>query len=220
MKRATALVGDTHYDLTYLGEGDPRPMPSGGVKYMARVRCLCGVEFQVQWSNIVANKCRSCLNCSAKGRNLGKKKFGGDAVNRKQAMWAYQRGAKKRGLLWDLTTEQFDALTAEACFYCGLPPSNVYFLKNKDGAPRAGDPFVYSGIDRIDAGRGYTPDNTVPCCTICNMAKMDRPLHEMIAWAARFLNKMMEHENGTSLASRTVFSEEVWRNARRILDDS
>jgi hypothetical protein len=35
------------------------------------------------------------------------------------------------------------------------------------------DTFRWNGIDRIDSSRGYTPENTVPCCSTCNLMKSD-----------------------------------------------
>jgi hypothetical protein len=31
--------------------------------------------------------------------------------------------------------------------------------------------YTYNGIDRVDNSKGYTPENTVPCCKICNKIK-------------------------------------------------
>jgi hypothetical protein len=33
--------------------------------------------------------------------------------------------------------------------------------------------FRWNGIDRIDSSKGYVPGNVVPCCTVCNIMKLD-----------------------------------------------
>lgn len=60
-------------------------------------------------------------------------------------------GAKKRGLVFDLTLEYITHfLWKKPCHYCG------------DEA---------LGIDRVDNTVGYTPGNSVPCCKTCNLMK-------------------------------------------------
>jgi hypothetical protein len=65
--------------------------------------------------------------------------------------------AKKRGLVWEITRDQYDKIVAGGCAYCSGP------------LPEAG-----IGLDRIDSSRGYSTDNVAPCCTACNVAKSDR----------------------------------------------
>jgi hypothetical protein len=62
--------------------------------------------------------------------------------------------AKKRGYEVSLTLEEFTTLRNNACFYCTGPL-----------------PLVGHGLDRLDNNEGYSKDNVVPCCTICNKAR-------------------------------------------------
>ena len=45
-----------------------------------------------------------------------------------------------------MTDDDFDALTAMDCTYCGDPPRNIY-RKTRNGS------FTYNGIDRVDNTR-------------------------------------------------------------------
>ena len=57
----------------------------------------------------------------------------------------YKKNAKKRNLAFNITKEEFYALTKQPCKYCG-------------------DLQDYNGIDRVDSTLGYYIDNCVPCC--------------------------------------------------------
>lgn len=63
----------------------------------------------------------------------------------------YRSSAKRRGLKFNLTLEQFSNLISRPCWYCGRS--------------------VRSGLDRVINNNGYTIDNVVPCCLPCNRSK-------------------------------------------------
>ncbi len=66
---------------------------------------------------------------------------------------AYSAGAKKRGLVFDLTLEDISKhFLGKPCHYCGAVANPC-------------------GIDRVDNSLGYTLSNSVPCCKICNLMK-------------------------------------------------
>ena len=54
----------------------------------------------------------------------------------------------------DLTKEQFETITKQPCYYCGI-------MQDKG----------FNGVDRMDSTKGYEIDNCVSCCTDCNMMK-------------------------------------------------
>jgi hypothetical protein len=64
--------------------------------------------------------------------------------------------AKKRGVEWFLTREEYEPLIKNPCAYCDGP------------LPAAG-----IGLDRKDSSVGYCSGNVVPCCRACNVAKSD-----------------------------------------------
>lgn len=57
-------------------------------------------------------------------------------------------------------------------------------------------PFNYNGIDRIDSGEGYTIDNVVPSCPVCNVGKMDRSIEEFYEWALRLADNIRAKRAG------------------------
>lgn len=66
---------------------------------------------------------------------------------------AYKLRDKKKGLLNDITLEYFRNEIKKGCIYCS--------------------DFEKVGLDRIDNTKGHEMSNVVPCCYICNCARMD-----------------------------------------------
>lgn len=60
-------------------------------------------------------------------------------------------GAKQRNLSYSLSEEEAIKLLHGECYYCGQSHAD--------------------GIDRVDSLKGYSIDNCVPCCSICNIMK-------------------------------------------------
>ncbi|SRR6266480_3816945 len=88
------------------------------------------------------------------------------AVCSPEKLWKqYAYKAKKRGLSFSLTLEEFEALVNSPCHYCGERPSN--------------------GVDRIDNRISYNSRNSVSSCSECNFAKRVMLAHRFIAMAER-----------------------------------
>ena len=88
----------------------------------------------------------------------------------------YKRNAKNRGFVWGLNGEQFTGLILGNCYFCGSEPPERTLV---------GKVLTYNGIDRLDNSVGYTPENSVSCCTCCNRAKLAMGVEEFKAWILR-----------------------------------
>ena len=81
--------------------------------------------------------------------------------------------ARLRNLDINLSDEEIKEFLDSNCYYCGCEKA--------------------FGIDRIDSKKGYTKDNCVPCCKICNIMKnkfdLDLFLDKIIKIYNRFHNK-------------------------------
>jgi hypothetical protein len=90
--------------------------------------------------------------------------------------YVYKRSAKLDDKYFDKSLEfkeYFRKLTKENCYYCGAEPKQEV---KSNGNKRTQDSieyskYIYNGIDRVDSDKGYTIDNTVTCCKLCNYAK-------------------------------------------------
>lgn len=75
--------------------------------------------------------------------------------------------------------EDFEAMSALCCHYCG-----------KDGP---------NGIDRIDNQIGYTKENCVPACKHCNYVKGDLSREDFATWTNRFIAKQLAEQKKNNL---------------------
>lgn len=121
--------------------------------------CRCGNVTQVSLSRLGLGKAKSCgcLSRAVMESNISKYEAGFRAVLR-----VYKYSAKERGFDFSLSRETFERLTTLNCAYCGKEPCQFQ--------TRFSD-FKYNGIDRVDNTLGYTEDNCVTCCKVCNSMK-------------------------------------------------
>jgi hypothetical protein len=143
--------------------------------------CDCGKEKKILGRSLQSGTTRSC-GCQMVKNQLPP----GEAIKH-ILLNAYKRNAIKRGLPWEITDAHFLALTQGACYYCGEVPSKSMKVKNCKGN------YVCNGIDRFNNALGYTPNNSVPCCTSCNSMKMALDPTEF--WE-RIKKVLARHPNG------------------------
>lgn len=75
-----------------------------------------------------------------------------------------RREALRKGIIFEITFEQFVEIAKQNCYYCAATPRNCSKFKT------FGD-FTYNGMDKVDRKKGYIMPNVVPCCWNCNRAK-------------------------------------------------
>lgn len=140
-----------------------------------RCRCSCGRKdfvtkgLALRSGNVWHCGClRHELLSEAKLGNTNRRLYHQEALAGFEALYkGHQRRAERYNRAFELTREDFSFLTKMNCFYCGDEPFQVKELKHREGQ---GD-YVYNGLDRLDSSKGYTLDNVVPCCGICNRMK-------------------------------------------------
>ncbi len=153
-------------------------MPKRGHNRRVWCRCDCGLEREVILGSLLSGKSgscglRGCRNGNVLPRGVASFNF---------LFLQYQHAAKSRGYDWKLTKEEFLLLTGLSCHYCGAIPnqeSKSYGNNSFNGN------YVYNGVDRKDNSVGYTVDNCVPCCGLCNQKKWRTSYEEFVAWVHR-----------------------------------
>ncbi len=138
--------------------------------------CECGNVHKVRSTHLTNGAVKSCgcIN-KEKGENSG----------RTFLLAEYRCGARDRGLMWDLTIEEFSTLTSSNCVYCGIEPRYEKITKHNKT-------YKYNGIDRIDSNIGYVTTNVVSCCGICNRGKSNM---DNRAWEEH-LNQLVKYRLG------------------------
>ncbi|MDB4312163.1 HNH endonuclease [bacterium] len=68
---------------------------------------------------------------------------------------SYKSKCKKSGKEFSISDAEFVSMLDKPCEYCGEDAT---------------------GLDRVDNARGYSNDNVVPCCGVCNVMKNDLTL--------------------------------------------
>jgi hypothetical protein len=95
----------------------------------------------------------------------------------------YKNSAKRRKDDYLITKYEFKNFITENCYYCGSEPLKTITPSRKRKADKNG--FKYNGIDRLENDLGYTKENCVTCCHICNNAKNTLSKEEFLNWVIK-----------------------------------
>lgn len=176
--------GKKYHHLTMI-----KPVRSGGagkgMYWLAQ--CDCGTTREVRASEASLGYVKTCGKCSyhlalvqgagAKGGHKFSQNHGKNRGLREQER-RYIYSAMKRSIPWHLTPREFEQIVKQPCTYCQAEPRE-YKARLKKGKGRQVSALM-NGIDRIDSSKGYTLDNCIACCTMCNRMKLDLPIADFI----------------------------------------
>jgi len=171
---AADLTGQKFNLLTVLSR-----VENQGEKVRWLCRCECSKEVAMQACALTTNHTKSC-GCRGREKAFG---FIGQ-------MYAnYKIAAKRRGLSFELSRLEFSDLIKQNCHYCFSPPvSKENRADVKKGAFKETIPV--NGIDRKDNTIGYILANSLPCCSICNRAKLNMSYEDFTAWINRLKERI------------------------------
>jgi len=93
----------------------------------------------------------------------------------------YKSKAKRRGISFLLSKNEFATLWQQDCYYCGAQVHSI-------------------GIDRIKNDVGYVLSNCVPCCSICNMMKHSHHQDEWLKHVAAIFQRHSRQAKHISLS--------------------
>lgn len=166
------ITGRKYGELTVIGFDRWHKHPSGLKSARWMCRCSCGTEKSIIYGNLVKN-----TSCGCKMRGVGKSR------NHDKGSWinyllnSYITTCNHKGREFSLTLDEVEIIAKSNCHYCGCEP----VLRKV----RQAFEYYANGIDRKDSSKGYTMDNCVSCCPVCNQMKMDMPYDEFLAQVRR-----------------------------------
>ena len=110
-----------------------------------------------------------------------------------RARW-YSYSSDSRGVGFSLSRDQFVSFWQKPCHYCGGVITTI-------------------GLDRVDNAVGYTMDNVVSCCEVCNVIKNTIPVDAWLAHLRRIVAKADGHTVDPN-APRPSLGFFTWRTKR------
>lgn len=169
------LVGRRFGRLLVVGPVKHGTKSSPGPQWYCK--CDCGIYLWVISRKMLSGQNKSC-GCLRRDIAREKMKRINEGVRlngshlalpngvsaKRQLIYGYRRGARKRNIEFTIKDEDFFTLVLLPCGYCGCPPSTT-------SGQKFSSTFTHNGLDRIDNEKGYILDNVVPCCPKCNMMK-------------------------------------------------
>lgn len=160
-------------------------------------KCDCGeILKKVVLSKLKDNSVKCCKNCSFKNRELNKEKivsqleqlYNNNIVNRCKN--------SKKEIINNLSFEDFKLLTSQNCYYCNEEPKTCLRFKHRKYLNTT--EIKINGIDRINSNIGYSIENCVSCCTICNKMKSDLEQSEFYLKIEKIMNTLKNRNHQSS----------------------
>lgn len=124
----------------------------------------------IQWSKSNPEKVKVIKdNFSKNHPDITKKYLKDYQVTLKGKYRTMKGSGLKRNYEVKITFEEFTKIVSTPCAYCGENEKRI-------------------GVDRIDNTKGYTLENSNPCCTTCNMMKKTMTISEFISHIKKIHN--------------------------------
>lgn len=171
--RIPNLTGNRYGRLTVLSRANS--MYSQG-KPGWRCMCDCGAVTEVRSDLLRRGKTRSCgcLFKESARKNAAKAARARtiyDDLAIGQAYSATRKNARRRGIRFRLSYEEYKTIIRRACHYCNAPARLRGYLRS-DGLDLR---FRGHTLDRKDNAEGYYHWNCVSACAGCNSRKFNKP---------------------------------------------
>jgi hypothetical protein len=186
------LTGQKHNDILVLKQVGSKKFGHTN-KRMWECVCCCGVKLILPTSTIKKQLSCGCAkkesnkNNSIKSRHKLHKRTKEDA--HRAVYRRYIHAALSRKLEFSLPEKLFFSMCESSCHYCNAAPYAECGTCKWDERP------VYTGVDRKNNTIGYTVENCVPCCKVCNHAKHTMSYEEFVNWiksTSRNLERVMK----------------------------
>lgn len=152
-------------------------------------KCDCGKEVTTRFERVKNGYVKSC-GCIHKLYHP-KGSFGQSLRGLFTRYVSRARTTKKE---FTLNQDEFTKIITSNCFYCGVEPLMKHTFK---GCP---EHVLHNGIDRYDNAKGYTLENSRPCCFECNRAKGTLTPEEFY----NYINRLIRYASSIKNSAKTV----------------
>lgn len=176
MTKELNIIGNVYDHYEVIGKSSIKEV-NGARRYYCL--CKCGELFLAP-SYKIRNGTRKDCGCGRSKRLSARNKIEFGRAAKNQAYYRYKQSAMRRCIEFNLSFEEFEKLSAGACYYCGDEPSLITKTNNGE--------FIRNGIDRVDNSRGYSVDNCVSCCKHCNVAKLSMTKEDFLRLVEKIYN--------------------------------
>ena len=121
------------------------------------------IDFNGNKPNTETKTCLSCREKNKKQDKLRDKTHRNllSRININQSFSSYIKDAKRRNIDFHLSKELFCNIIEKNCHYCG----------------EINEEKKFNGIDRMESTLGYSVENCVSCCSLCNYLKNRTPMN-------------------------------------------
>ncbi len=148
-------------------------IPSGNKITKYKCECVkCGAISYKQLHHLKQFKGEGCLECTEK--LTAQPRISMEYRNYTNYKYKIKNQTDKE---FNMTFEEFDYITNQNCHYCGQEPTFPERFKNEF---KNRDIVLFNGIDRVNSSKGYSLDNCVPCCTKCNIMKLNLDVNDFL----------------------------------------
>jgi len=144
--------------------------------------CGCGKEFLTKKRNVELGQTKSC-GCFRRMASRARRLLAADnrPVNEDvilpTAYYRYSQTAAHTDRPFALTLTEFETLVTHPCHYCDTFSGKI------------------NGVDRKDSDQGYTVENTVSCCSVCNYLKGSISYNDFKALIAKIYLNLSRYES-------------------------
>jgi hypothetical protein len=171
------LTGQKFNKLTlvkYIGQNNQKC-------FIYEAKCDCGNFIRAEGNDIKSNRIKSC-GCLKTIKAMKKCLENPYLMMIKNTYSDYRIKARQRNYNFDITLEYFSEKIKEKCYYCNSEPKNIKKPSKRRKWKENQVVLAYNGLDRVDNTKGYTVENTVSCCSMCNIAKSKTDVNVFYQW--------------------------------------